>query len=124
MSYRVGDAVFLSQGMPAVTVGRDTNKGTVVLDRDQNAVRQSTRHGYINGIAPERREEFLGILDEVKKHEDPATRIDELQKRIEMLQEDPKNMQFVKYLESERNHMINVSGHTPRLYTTQEHKLR
>ena len=124
MSYRVGDTVFLSQGLPAVTTGRNEHKGTVLLDRDQDAVRKNARHGYINGIAPERREEFLGILDEVKKHAEPAQRVEALQKQIDLLLEDPKNHQFVNYLESEKNHIINTSGYKPRMYHAEEFKLR
>lgn len=124
MSYRIGDTVFLSKGQPAVTAGRDEMKGTVVLDRDEDVIRKNARHGYINGIAPERRAEFLGIMDEVKKHAEPSQRIDDLQKRIDGLKVDPKNIQFVKYLEGEMNHMINVSGYRPRMYITEEAKLR
>lgn len=124
MSYRIGDTVFLSHGQPALAAGRDEKKGTVVLDRDVESIRKNARHGYINGIAPERREEFLGIMDIVKSHEEPEKRIEELQKRIDVMQEDPKNMQFVRYLESEKNHIINMSGYRPRMYSTEEYKMR
>ena len=124
MSYRVGDSVFVNQGQPSVVIGKDEKKGTVTLDRSQEAVRASTRHGYLNGIAPERRDEFLGIMDEVKKHEDPAMRIEMLQKRIDELDVDPRNQQFVKYLEGEKNHIMNVTGYRPRVYRADEYKLR
>ena len=124
MTYRIGDTVFLSQGQPVVAAGRDETKGTVILDRDFESIRKNARHGYINGIAPENREKFLGIMDEVKKHKEPQKRIEELQKRIEELDADPKNFQFVKYLESERNHIVNTSGYQPRFYSSDESKLR
>lgn len=125
MTYRVGDSVFLSQGMPALVVGRDPMNGTTVVDRDTDEIRKQTRHGYLNGVAPERREELLGILDEVKKHAEPSVRVAELQKKIDELKLDPnKNMQFVRYLEAEQGHLMNMSGYKPRFYNTEEHKLR
>jgi hypothetical protein len=124
MSFRVGDTVFLSHGTAAEVIGRDPGKGTVVLDRETAAVRHNTRHGYLNGIAPERREEFLSIMDAVKEFSEPKKRVEELQKRIDALLSDPRNMMFVKYLESERNHIINTSGYMPRFYGTDDAKLR
>jgi hypothetical protein len=124
MSYRVGDTVFLSQGQPAVAVGRDASKGTVVLDQERTAVRDNARHGYLNGIPTERRDEFLKFMDEVKANPEAKDRITLLQSKIDELNADPRNMQFVHYLEGEKNHLINITGFKPRLYTTDEFKLR
>ncbi|MCX6117027.1 MAG: hypothetical protein NT027_05775 [Proteobacteria bacterium] len=124
MSYRIGDSVFLSQGQPSLVIGRDPAKGTVILDREQDAIRDNARHGYLNGIAPERREEFLNLMDEIKSHPEATQRIDRLQAKIDELAVDPKNMQFVRYLEGEKNHLINMSGYRPRMYTAEEFKLR
>jgi hypothetical protein len=124
MTYRVGDTVFLSKGDPAKVAGRSDAKGTVVLDRDFESTRQNTRHGLINGIDPARRQEFLGIMDAVKQHKEPEQRVEELQRKIDELQVDPKNLQFVKYLESEKNHIINVTGYRPRMFSTDDHRLR
>jgi hypothetical protein len=124
MSYRVGDTVFLSQGQASKVIGRDQEKGTVVLDREVSSVRENARHGYLNGIAPEKRDEFLSFMDEVKKHPQAEQRIEQLQKKIDELNVDPRNMQFVRYLEGEKNHMINMSGYRPRFYSADEFKLR
>lgn len=124
MSYRIGDSVFLSKGEPTVAVARNMKKGTLILDRDTQAVEANSRHGYINGLPTERRQEFLSIMDEVKRHPEAAMRVEELQKRIDELEVDPKNMLFVNYLESEKNHLINMSGYKPRIYATEEFKLR
>ncbi len=125
MTYKVGDTVFLSQGQPALVSGRDKLNGTTLIDRDIDEVRKQSRHGYLNGVAPERREELLSILDDVKAHEEPKQRVEELQKKIDELKADPnKNMQFVRYLEAEQGHIMNISGYRPRFFGTEEHKIR
>lgn len=124
MSYRIGDTVFLSQGQPATVAGRDKTDGNTLIDRSTEEVRKQTRHGVLNGIAPEKREELLGLLDEIKKNPEPQKRVDELQKKIDELKLDPKNMQFIRYLEAEQGHLMNLSGYRPRIYSTEEHKLR
>jgi ATP-dependent protease HslVU (ClpYQ) peptidase subunit len=124
MSYRIGDTAFLSQGQPVTVAGRDPATGNTVLDRSQEEVRKQTRHGVLNGIAPEKREELLGMLDDIKKNPEPEKRIEELQKKIDELKIDPRNYQFVRYLEAEQGHMMNLSGYKPRFYNTDEHKLR
>ena len=124
MSYRIGDTAFLSQGQPVTVAGRDQVTGNTVLDRSQEEVRKNTRHGVLNGIAPDQREELLGMLDKIKENPEPEKRIEELQKKIDELKIDPKNYQFVRYLEAEQGHMMNLSGYKPRMYSTDEHKLR
>lgn len=124
MSYRIGDTVFLSQGQPATVAGRDKVTGETVIDRSTEEVRKQTRHGILNGIDPTKREELLGMMDDIKKNPEPEKRIEELQKKIEELRVDPKNQQFIRYLEAEQGHMMNLSGYKPRFYSTEEHKLR
>ena len=124
MSYRVGDTVFLSQGQPATVAGRNQVTGETVVDRSSEEVRKQTRHGVLNGVEPAKREELLGLMDEIKKHPEPQKRIEELQKKLDELKLDPKNHQFVRYLEAEQGHMMNLSGYKPRFFNTEEHKLR
>jgi hypothetical protein len=124
MTLRVGDTAFLGNGTVAKVVGRDPQNSNIVLDRDVNAVRSNIRHGYLNEIEPDKREEFLSFMDQVKSLESPEERIETLQNRIDELGQDTSNFQFVKYLESEKNHLINVSGHKPRIYKTEDYRLR
>ena len=124
MSYRVGDLVFRSHGQPSIVSSRNKNDGTAVLDSDRAEIRKATRHGFINGIDPGRREEFNAVMDEVKALDDPEQRVDHLRGKIAELQADPRNQQMVHYLQGEMNHLMNTFSVRPRFYKADEFKLR
>lgn len=125
LAIRPGDIIFTRQADPALVKERDPATGILRLDRDQNAVKEMARHGYINGVDSDKRQEFLAILDEVKgATEDPAQRIDLLKNRIEQLEQDPKNSRLSRYLRSEMAHLMNVYGVKPREFSIDGFKIR
>jgi hypothetical protein len=124
MSYRVGDTLFTQSGTPATIVGRDEAKSTAKYDKDFNAFQVSTRHGIINGLEPEGREEFNAIMDEVIANKDDVQRVASLRGKIDELSVDPKNFKLVQYLDGEVRHLMNVKGVKPRFFTTEDFKVR
>jgi Cys-tRNA synthase (O-phospho-L-seryl-tRNA:Cys-tRNA synthase) len=124
MTFRVGDTLFLQNASPATVVGHDDLKSTVKYDRDYEAFKVSTRNGLVNGMAPETREEFNKILDEVKDGKTSEERVDAIRTKIEELKADPKNHNLIQYLDGEVRHLMNVKNVQPRFFTTEEFKVR
>ena len=124
MSYRVGDTIFTQPASPATVVGRDELKGTVKCDKDFKAFQVSTRHGLINGIAPETRDQFNSIMDEVTANKNNDERVEMLQNKIDELNTDPRNFKLVQYLDGEVKHIMNVKGVKPRFFNADEFKVR
>lgn len=122
---RPGDIIFTRQADPALVKERSLSTGTLKLDRDPEAVREMSRHGYLNGIDLESRQELNAILDEVKgSTSDKAQRIEMLKTRLETLEQDPKNASVARYLKSEMVHLMNVYGVKPREFTIDAGKIR
>jgi hypothetical protein len=124
MSNRIGDTVFSQSAVPSVIVGRDDVKSTLKTDQDFSAFQVATRHGLINGLAPENREKFNEIMDDVMSDKDNAERVTMLQGKIDELKIDPRNTKLVQYLDGEVKHLMNLKGIKPRFYNTEETKVR
>ena len=115
---------FLSPPVPSVIVGRDDVKSTLKIDQDFSAFQVATRHGLINGLAPENREKFNEIMNDVMSDKDNAERVTMLQGKIDELKIDPRNTKLVQYLDGEVKHLMNLKGIKPRFYNTEETKVR
>jgi hypothetical protein len=124
MTFKVGDTLFTQNASPATVVGHDDKKSTVKYDRDFSAFQVNTRHGLINGMAPESREQFQQILDEVFENQNNEERVELLRGKIEELKADPRNFKMVQYLDGEVRHLMNVKGVKPRFFTTEDFKVR
>ena len=124
MTYRVGDTLFTQPAAPATVVGRDEMKSTVKYDKDFNAFQVNTRHGLINGLAPETREQFNTIMDEVIANKNDDERVEMIRNKIEELNADPRNFKLVQYLDGEARHLMNVKGVKPRFFNTEDFKVR
>jgi hypothetical protein len=124
MAFKVGDTLFTQNASPATVVGQDAAKGTVKYDRDFSAFQVNTRHGLINGMAPEARDQFQKIMDEVFENENNEQRVELLRDKIEELKADPRNFKMIQYLDGEVRHLMNVKGVKPRFFTTEEFKIR
>ena len=125
MSIRVGDGVFTRVGQPGVVIDRNETTGALKLETELPKVQQSMRHGYINGLSPERRQEFYEILDQVKTEtQDPKERVLTLNEKINELDADPRNLQLVRYLRSEMRHIMITHNILPNEYTVHEAKAR
>jgi len=124
MSFRIGDTVFNHQGRPGVVADRDPLTKELKVNQDPVANAEHLRHGYINGLSQEQREEFAKILDSVKEEKDPKKRVEDLQTRIQELQMDPKNRVMTRYLTAEMSHIMFTHGIVPQTYTTFEDRVR
>ncbi len=125
MSLRVGDTAFIRGGTPVTVKDRDPVTAQLVLESDPEIVKDQTRHGYLNGLSPEARQQFYEILDQVKgENENPAERINTLNAKLFDLEQDPHNLQLTRYLRAEMNHIMNTFNIRPREYTMDETKAR
>jgi len=124
MTLRIGDAVFLPDGRPGVLVSENKQRDAVSVVTDKKVVSDAHRHGYLNGVKPDVRNELYEILDRVKEIPEPEKRIDELRSKIEELSIDPKNMVLTRYLTAEMAHIMNMAGVRPRVFEVDSFKLR
>jgi hypothetical protein len=125
LSIRVGDNVFIRGGVPATVTGREELSGKLTLESDAEKVKVDSRHGYLNGLAPENRVELYKILDEVKASTaDPGERVDKLRVKLEELELDPRNLNLSRYVKAEMVHIMNTFNIKPREYSLYEDKVR
>jgi|LauGreDrversion4_2_1035121.scaffolds.fasta_scaffold05905_5 hypothetical protein len=125
MSIRIGDAVFLRSGQPAIVKDRLPSSGELVLENDQKAVQQAFRHGYINGMNPETRASLTEILDRIKdESKDPAERVTAMQAKLTELDQDPRNRDLSRYLRSEMMHLMNTYNIKPREFKLDDINVR
>jgi len=116
MAGRVGDVVFMPSGRPAVVTESDRHSGKLVTTDDPAVVREKHRHGYINGLDVEQRNQFAAFLDRIKTIPEPEKRVEELQGRIKELSGDPSQHRLMKYLTAEMAHIMHTSGIRPKVY--------
>lgn len=116
MSFRVGDAAFGANGIPGVVKRQDNITGNLLVDTDQKTTRSIHRHGYINGLTPQERQNFNEHLDAVRSESDPNKKLELIREKISELKLDSANFRMVKYLESEMFHLMNTYNISPRLY--------
>jgi hypothetical protein len=63
-------------------------------------------------------------MDEVRTVEDKEARIQLLVTKVDESKQDPRNFQLTQYLEGELQHLINLTGYRPKVYTVEEYKIR
>ena len=124
MGFRVGDTVFTSSASPATVIGKEEGSSSVRLDRNFAAFQSNTRNGLHNDMAPEHREQFNQIMDEIRATPDDKERVETLFALIEDLKSDPQNGRLVSYLDGELSHLMHTKGVKPRFFTTDELKVR
>lgn len=125
VSIRPGDAVFVRTGDPLLVKDRDKATGMTTLNRDPETVIHGTRHGYINGLEPEKREQLFAILDEVKSASvDPEERVSKLREVLGEIEQDPKNLGLARYVRAEMTHIMNSYGIKPREYLIHDSRIR
>ena len=117
MSFRIGDVVYGVNGKPGIVVKSDRIAGEVEVDTKRQEVRDTHKHGYINGLTPKERTDYNSYLDDVSEKEDPQEKISSIRGKINELKEDPKQVKMVKYLESELFHIMNTHNVEPRFYS-------
>lgn len=119
MSMRVGDTVFLPRGQTAVVTEHDKNHGTFNMSSDPAVSKANSRHGYINGMSPEQRQDLMALMDRVQDLKDPKERVGEMRKKLDELRTDPRQWQMARYVESEMAHMMNMFNIKPTTYTSE-----
>ncbi len=124
MAFRIGDTVFTSSASPTTVIGKDESTDAARLDRDFAVFQQNTRHGLHNDMAPEHRQQFNEIMDEVRANRDDISRVEMLVGIIDELKADPQNSRLVSYLDGELRHIMHSKGVKPRYFTMDESKVR
>lgn len=124
MRIGIGDAVFTRTGDPGVVKGRNTETGVLNLETNLGKVQEQMRHGYINGLTPEKREELYNILDKVKENKDPAARVQELGQKLTELEVDPRNHVLTRYVKAEMLFVMNAHNIRPTNFSVDEAKAR
>lgn len=117
---KIGDVVFSGRGGPQLVEARDPTNGKVTVNANAKDVDRSHRHGYLNGLEPEHREQFNEVMDEVRLARDPKERVEILQRRILSLPQDSTGRVVAKYLSAEMVHIMNSHGVTPDRYVAYE----
>lgn len=116
MAFAIGDAMFLRNGVPGRVIDKNKDSGEVVLTTDKEVLKEQYRHGLINGMDEELREEFNDTMDDIREEEEPKERIADLKEQIEELETDPEQRFMAKYLRSELNHLMNTHRIKPKEY--------
>lgn len=125
MTLRIGDSVFIRSGDPAIVKSRDPATGKLRLDQEYAHVQHEMRHGYINGLPAEDREQLYRILDEVKGDTtDPRERVEKIGAHLAEIESDPTRLPLTRYLRAEMAHIMNTHNIRPREYTANEIKAR
>jgi hypothetical protein len=125
MTVRIGDGIFVSGGVAAVVRERDPISGRLTVERETKAVQHDLRHGFINGLSVEERQQFDAVLDDIKGDSTaPAERVAALRAKLDELEQDPHNLKLTQYLKSEMLHLMNTFNIKPKTYTVFETKVR
>lgn len=124
MTTRVGDSIFLATGNPGVITTKDASSGRIGVDEGPEEVAREMRHGYINGLSQEQRDQFNGIMDEVRETPDAKERVAALESKIRELGDKPENRIVSRYLDAQKMHIEHSAGLKPRYYTVDEFKVR
>lgn len=123
MKIQNGDIVYSSKGKPGLAIGREELSNKLIVENQGEGYEKARKYGFINGMKPSERADFVKIIDKVKAMEDPKDRVSEIVSQIKELSADPKNMQLVRYLEAEQAHIMFNEGISPRTYSIDEMKV-
>jgi hypothetical protein len=121
MTLRVGDIAFGRNGQPAVITEKSSAKSELKVSSDPKAIQKKHPYGYINGLKPEERTDFLSVMGDIAEIEEPREKVGVLQSKIQDIKEDPRQHHLVGYLESELFHLMNLHKISPREYTIPFH---
>lgn len=119
MRFQVGDMVFTRDGRPSLVLGRKET-GHVQLQRKGEQFEEKRKIGIINGLTPDNRVRFEGIVKDLKQTKDPEVRLSQLQSKVKELGANPKNMVLKRYLEGEMSYIMNSEGVHPKTFEVEE----
>ena len=123
MKIQRGDVVFNQAGRPGVVMGRDELSGSLNVEANGENYEKARKYGFVNGMAPEVREQFQSIVDDVRQFKTTPERVKALMEKIGVLEQDPRNFRLVRYLRAEQAHMMYTDGITPNEYKIDEQEL-
>lgn len=122
MQINRGDIVFNSSGKPGVVLDRDKLTRKLQVENQGEQYQKTRKHGFINGLTSQDREQFYQIMDKIKSHEDPRERVSVMAVKIHELEQDPRNLSLVRYLKAEQAHTMFSKRIEPRVYSLDEVK--
>jgi len=96
----VTDVIFLRNGQPAQVTAQDPKTGRVKLDNNFSQVQEHNPYGIRNGLDPEHKKAFIGVLNNVK-NDDKKQEITDLFDRIQDMKKNNAPATLVQYLENE-----------------------
>jgi hypothetical protein len=123
MGLKVGDSFFNRSGQPGVMIGRDQQTEALQIEREGPRFEKARTYGYINGLNPQERQEFEGIIDAMREKPKAIERVEWLQGQIDTMKIDPRRQVLTRYLEGELAHIMNSEGIYPRTYSVEESKV-
>ncbi|MBP6219017.1 MAG: hypothetical protein KA436_10570 [Oligoflexales bacterium] len=108
---------------PGVVIEKKDN-GTVTVDTDPMAINKYHRYSNTTGLSEEEKVKFNSILDEIYKNDDQITKINEIQKEIDVLKTDHRNKNIVLYLRNQQAGLIREVKQLPQFYNQEEGLLK
>lgn len=98
--------------------------GSVVIDTDAQAIKQYHRHSNTTGLSPEDKDKFNSVMDQIMAQENNAERINELQRTIDDLKQEPSNKKVVQSLRNEQAQLIRLTRELPRVFNYEGDKVK
>lgn len=104
---------------PGVVVEKKID-GSLVIDTEPLSVNKYHRYTNTTGLSEDEKNSFNGILDQIYTKTDDVEKINEIQKEIDRMKNDPANQNVVQYLRNQQAHLIRLSKKLPRTYNIEE----
>lgn len=124
MDHRIGDAVFNYSGQPGIIIDRKPTTGEFVIQPPAPSLKEVQKRGYINGLTLEQRQDFNAVMDKVLELQDPSKKVEELTTQIEEKRlGDAKARVVAKYLDAEKQHLMQTYNIRNREYLVDEFRL-
>ena len=119
MRFNPGDMIFTRDGRPGLITGR-RDTGHVIFETRGEKLDKARKHGLVNGLKVEERQEFDAIIKEARQEELPENRLQKLQQKVEEMGVDPKKWALKRYLSGEMSYIMSSEGVHPQNYEIDE----
>lgn len=104
---------------PGVIVEKKDD-GTVLIDTEPLAINKYHRYSNTTGLSASEKTTFNDILDHIYAKEDDKEKLNDIQKEIDQLKQDPNNKNVVQYLRNQQAMLIRQVRSLPRYYNQDE----
>jgi hypothetical protein len=121
----IGDVVARAGNFtePGVVVDKRMD-GTVVVDTEPMSLNKYHRYTNTTGLTEEEKNQFNGILDQIYQKTNDIERINDIQNEVDKLRMNPSNQNVVRYLRNQQAFLIREARGLPRMYQTDENKVK